>query len=94
MKKEVLLSLNDIDEGYLEDARPKVKRKPIIKFVIKGKTLNAYLGLNPEDYQDTKYIFTNVSNVKKYANYPMRVKVSSNRQVKWVKELIQEILQK
>ena len=72
----------------------KFKNTPIVKFVIKGKTLNAYLGLNPDDYQDTKYIFTNVSNVKKYANYPMRVKVSSNRQVKWVKELIQEILQK
>lgn len=27
MKKEFLLSLNDIDEGYLEDARPKVKKK-------------------------------------------------------------------
>ncbi len=72
----------------------KVKSKPIVKFVIKGKTLNAYLGLNPDEYQDTKYVFTNVSNVKKYFNYPMRVKVSSNRQVKWVKELIQEILQK
>ena len=30
MKKEFLLSLNDIDESYLEDARPKVKRKPIL----------------------------------------------------------------
>lgn len=27
MKKEFLLSLNGIDEGYLEDARPKVKKK-------------------------------------------------------------------
>ena len=27
MKKEFLLSLNDIDESYLEDARPKVKKK-------------------------------------------------------------------
>ena len=72
----------------------KVKNKPIVKFVIKGKMLNAYLGLNPNDYLDTKYIFKDVSDVKKYANYPMRVKVSSDRQVKWVKELFQEIIKK
>lgn len=30
MKNEFLLSLNDIDEGYLEDARPKIKRKPVL----------------------------------------------------------------
>ena len=40
----------------------------------------------------TGKIFTDVSNVKKYANYPMRVKVSSERQVKWVKELISQVL--
>ena len=72
----------------------KIKSKPIVKFIIKGKTLNAYLGLTPNDYKKTKYIFTDVSNVIKYANYPMRVKVSSDRQVKWVKELIQEVIKK
>ena len=72
----------------------KIKGLAVVKFNIKGKTLNAYLGLNPSEYENTKYIFTDVSGVKKYANYPMRVKVSSDRQVKWVKELIQQILQK
>ncbi len=71
----------------------KFKNIPVVKFTIKGKTLNAYLGLTPKDYENTKYIFTDVSATKKYSNYPMRVKVSSNRQVKWVKELIQEIVQ-
>ena len=70
----------------------KYKNVPIVRFAIKGKTLNAYLALDPKAYEDTKYVFTDVSEVKKYASYSMRVKVSSARQVKWVKELIAKIL--
>ena len=70
----------------------KIKNRSVVKFLIKGKTLNAYLSIKPSEYLDSKYIFTDVSSDKKYANYPMRVKVSSDRQVKWVKELILEIL--
>ena len=69
----------------------KYKNVPVVKFAIKGKTLNAYLGLDPKEYEDTKYVFSDVSNVKKYTGYPMRVRVSSARQVKWVKELIAKI---
>ena len=65
-----------------------MKNKPIIKLNIKGKTLNAYIGLNPQEFENSKYIFTDASSIKAYANYPMRVKVTSNRQVKWVIELI------
>ena len=67
---------------------------PLVRFSIRGKTLNAYLGLNPQDYKDTKYIFTDVSSVKKHENYPMRVKATSDRQVKWIKELISQIVEK
>ncbi len=70
----------------------KYKSVPIVRFAIKGKTLNAYLALDPKEYEDTKYVFTDVSEVKKYASYSMRVKVSSARQVKWVKELIAKII--
>ena len=70
----------------------KYKNVAVVKFAIKGKTLNAYLGLDPKEYEDTKYVFSDVSNVKKYTGYPMRVRVSSARQVKWVKELIAKIL--
>ena len=72
----------------------KVGVVPIVKFIIKGKTLNAYLGLNPEEYTDTKYIFTDESNVKAHQNYGMRVKLTSNRQVKWANELIEELCKK
>ena len=66
----------------------KVGNTPIIRFTIRGKTLNAYIALNPKEFENTKYIYTDVSAVNKHANYPMRVKVSSNRQVRWVIELI------
>ena len=66
----------------------------LVKFAVKGKTLNAYIALPPEEYESTKYIFTDAREFKKYENYPMRVKVSSNRQVKWVKELVSQALSK
>ncbi len=64
---------------------------PIAKLVVKGKTLNAYLALPPAEYAETKYIFTDVSETKAYERYPMRVRLSSDRQEKWVKELVDEI---
>jgi predicted transport protein len=60
---------------------------------MKGKTLNVYLALNPNEYQNTKYIFQDVSHVKKYALYPMRVRLTSDRQVRWTCELIDKIMQ-
>ena len=66
----------------------KVGKLSVAKLTVKGKTLNAYLALDPQAYTQTKYIFTDVSATKKYANYPMRVKVSSERQVRWIKELV------
>ncbi len=66
----------------------KLKGKPLIKLIMRGKTLNAYVALNPSDYSESKYIFTDASNVKKYKNYAMRVRLTSNRQVKWLLELI------
>ena len=66
----------------------KCKNTPIVRFAMRGKTLNAYIALNPKEYESTKYIYQDVSDTKRFINYPMRVKVTSDRQVKWVKELI------
>lgn len=63
----------------------------IAKFAIRGKTLNVYLALSPAEYAETKYIFTDVSDKASYKNYPMLVKLTSQRQIKWTKELIDEI---
>lgn len=64
---------------------------PIAKLAVKGKTLNAYIALPPSEYENSKYVFTDASDVKAYARYPMRVKLTSDRQEKWTKELIDEV---
>ena len=69
-------------------------RTPIARLVFRGKSLYAYLALNPSDYLNTKYVFIDASSIKVFKDYPMRVKVSSNRQIKWVNELISEIAKK
>lgn len=66
----------------------KVKNAPLARFIMRGKTLNLYLGLHPEEYAESKYIFTDVSDSAKHRNYPMRLKITSERQVRWAKELI------
>ncbi len=64
--------------------------KPITKISFRGKTLCVYLPLNPSEYLDTKYIYSETT-AKAYKNYPMRIKVTSDRQAKWVNELISEV---
>jgi len=64
---------------------------PVAKLAIRGKTLNVYLAINPQEYEGTKYKFVDVSHSKTFANYPMRVKVTSTRQVRWTKELITQM---
>lgn len=91
--KEELLKISKIREIVGKKQRTfKVGNTPIIRFTVRGKTLNAYIALNPKEFENTKYIYTDVSAVNKHANYPMRVKVSSNRQVRWVIELILKIM--
>ena len=65
--------------------------KGICKLTIRGKTLNVYFALNPNDYQNTKYIFKDVSSSKTYEKYAMRVKLTSDRQVKWAIELLADL---
>ena len=65
---------------------------PIAKLTVKGKTLNAYLALPPSEFAETKYKFLDASEIKAYEKYPMRVKISSDRQEKWAKELVDEIV--
>jgi len=63
----------------------------IAKFVIKGKTLNVFLPLNPTDYLDSKYKYEDASLKKSYENLPFQMKISSPRKAKHVIELIDNI---
>ena len=87
--KSALLEIDGVRviEGKFSETY-KLKAIPLVKLAMRGKTLNAYVGLNPNDYQDSKYVYTDVSNVKKYKNYGMRLRLTSNRQVKWLLELV------
>ena len=64
------------------------KNKTAAKLAFKGKTLNLFLSLIPSKFEDSKYIFLDVSDIKDHENTPMRIKISSNRQVRWACELI------
>lgn len=90
--KEITSYINSFEKARVIKGKKgetyKLGNKCLCKLTIRGKTLNVYIGLEPKAYENTKYIYTDVSSSKSYANYPMRVKVTSDRQVKWVKELI------
>lgn len=69
-------------------------RTPIARLAFKGKSLYVHLALDIKDYENSKYVYTDASTIKAYKDYPMRVKVSSDRQVKWVNELVSELAKK
>ncbi|MBR2323042.1 MAG: hypothetical protein IKA54_05575 [Clostridia bacterium] len=69
-------------------------RTPIARLAFKGKSLYVHLALDIKEYENSKYVYTDASSIKAYKDYPMRVKVSSDRQVKWVNELVSEIAKK
>lgn len=72
----------------------KCKNVSLARIGVRGKTLNVYLGLKPEELKDTKYKFIDLSEVEKYKNYPVRVKLTSDRQLRWSKELINKMVEK
>ncbi len=69
-------------------------RLSVARFALRGKTLNIYLGLDPKEYAESKYIFTDLSEVKAAASFPMRIKLTSERQVRWTKELLEQLCEK
>lgn len=69
-------------------------RTPIARLAFKGKSLYVHLALDIKEYENSKYVYTDASTIKAYKDYPMRVKVSSDRQVKWVNELVSELAKK
>ena len=68
------------------------KNKSVAKILIKERTLCVYLSLNPEEYNETEYIYRDVSDVKTHKNHPMLLSVTSNHKHVYVKELITEII--
>ena len=66
-------------------------KEQLAKFVLTPKTLYVYLALSPQELEGTKYFFTDESDTKKYEKVPVRVRVRSDRGVKYTIELIEKI---
>ena len=69
-------------------------RLQLAKLNVKGRTLELYINLNPEEYNVNKYHFVNVSDKPKFADVPMLIKVRSDRALKYAIELIAEMMEK
>ena len=57
----------------------------------KGKKLCVSFALDPKEYENSKYFFKDVSDVKKYEKTPLLMKITSPRKVKYTKELLELI---
>ncbi len=56
--------------------------------IFRGKTLCVALALDPAAYAETKYVFEDISATAKFAAMPMLMRMSSDRQVKYLAELL------
>lgn len=63
-------------------------RKVFAIMTFKGKKLCVSFALDPKDYENSKYFFKDVSDVKKFEKTPLLMKITSGRKVKYTKELL------
>lgn len=63
-------------------------RKPMAKLAIKGKSVYAYLAIGIEEQLLNKIGGKDVSSVKKYKDYPVECKITSDRKAKNVIQII------
>ena len=68
-----------------------IGRQKAVKIAFRGKTMVAYLALDPKEYANTKYYPHDMSKKKKFADTPMMIKIKSARGVKFAKELIDAV---
>ncbi|MBO5654799.1 MAG: hypothetical protein J6S32_02060, partial [Clostridia bacterium] len=68
--------------------------KQIVKIIFIGKTIRLALALNPDDYDYNIYHQKNRSNMKKYFDTPMFVKVQSLLGVRRAYKLIADLMEK
>ena len=69
-------------------------RNTLAKLRLRGKTLSLCLALNPDDYNDTKYIVESIADVKSYVDTPCLYRLKNDRRVKYSGELIDELMRK
>ncbi len=67
-------------------------RKPIAKLTVKGKSVYAYLAVDPKEYVLAKYGIKDVANVKAHKDYPAECKLTSQRKTRLTKQIIEKII--
>ena len=98
---EVASYYNDIKNAFLRYKKVKSRiswscdtitygKEQLAKLVLTQKTLYVYLALSSKELEGTKYFFTDESATKKYEKVPLRVRVRSDRGVKYTIELIEK----
>ena len=69
-------------------------RNLLAKVVLRGKSFNVFLALNPEEYAETVYHHKAKGDKKAYELVPMMVRVRSPRSIKKAKRLIADVVAK
>lgn len=65
-------------------------RKTLAVLLFRGKTLCIAFALDPKAYEETKYHGEDMSEIKRYANTPMLLRLTSSRRVEYAKYLLGE----
>lgn len=74
-----------------DKVRVYVGRKTYGAMTFRGKTLCLAMALNPADYAESKYVYDDISEVARFAATPMLVRLSSDRQLKYLRELLETL---
>ena len=70
----------------------KHRRMPVAKLTVKGKSVYAYLAVDPKEYVLAKYGIKDVANVKAHKDYPAECKLTSQRKMSLTKQIIEKIV--
>lgn len=62
------------------------------KLAIRGRSLLLYLALNPDEFDGSKYLYEDKSDIKRYEEVPMRVRVKSEKSFRYALELIDLVM--
>lgn len=66
-------------------------RKTLALLLFRGKTLCVAFALDPAAYAETKYRGEDMTEIKRYANTPMLLRLTSSRRVEYAKRLLEEV---
>lgn len=66
-------------------------RTPIAKITVSRKMLRIYLNIDQAQYSASKYGIKDVSQVKAHGAYPAMIKVTSQRRVNYIKQMINDL---